>query len=92
MTTANTVLPVFKNYARPRKELLASGKRVRTPKFDVEPCTDMNGDRVFIVRFRGAIVTTIPAQLTRQAARDKAAHMWRVVRSPNRYPHIKCPF
>lgn len=86
-----TILPVFRNYARPRKELIGD-KRVRTPKFNIEPCTDMNGDRVFIVRFRGEIVTTIPAQFTRQAARDKAARMWWVVRNPSKLAHIKCPF
>lgn len=91
MTTAQIVLPVFKNYGRPRKELIG-GKRVRTPKFNIEPCTDMNGDRVFIVRFKGSIVTTIPAQETRQDARKKAARMWWVVRNPDRFPHIVCPW
>lgn len=74
--------------ARPRKELTASGKRMLTPKFDIEPCTDMNGDRVFIVRFKGNVETLIPAQLTRQAARDKAARHWYVMRHPDRYAHI----
>ncbi len=84
--------PIFKSYGRPRKEMTARGVRKLTPKFDVEACTDMNGERCYIVRFRGHVVSTIPAQLTRQAARDKAAHYWMVARNPDRYPHIYCPF
>lgn len=82
---------VFANYARPRKELVG-GKRVRTAKFNIEACTDMNGERAFIVRFRGQVVSTIPSQTTRQAARDKAAAYWRLVRNPDKYPHIVCPW
>lgn len=94
MRIATTVYKNFNDHTttRPRKEMTASGKRVLTPKFDIEACTDMNGERAFVVRFRGHIVTAILAQLTRQAARDKAAHYWRLVRNPDRLKHIEVPF
>lgn len=91
MTTTMQVNSIFKNYARPRKELIGN-RYQRTPKFNIEATRDMNGERCFVVRFKGQIVTTIPSQLTRQAARDKAAHYWRVVRNPDRLKHIEVPF
>lgn len=67
-------------------------RKVWTPRFNIEPCRDYSGATVFIVRFKGAIVTTVAASETQQQARDKAAHYWRVVRSPDKLTHIETPF
>lgn len=84
------LIPAAPGRPRKRKELTSRGWKY-APRFDIEGTT-YEGDSYYIVRFRGAIVTTIPAQLTRQAARREAARYFWALRNAKRLAHIPTPF
>lgn len=69
------VRPVFKAFGQGRKEMTSEGLQL-APHYNIQPI-GVGGVTWYLVRLNGQIITSIPAQTSRKAARLEAVrHFW----------------